>query len=184
MDHVKITKNFTLDELIYSKTAEEIGCESLPSYQEIANLCRLTNLVLQPVRRKLNRVIKVNSGWRSVIVNDEIGGSKTSAHLDGAAADVRSPGKVGIIHNDKHYTVTSNFAIFYYCLFNPHIDQVIHEYGEYGNPAWVHIGITKSPLDQPRRHCMRAVANQGYIHIYEKEILDMIKSSQSIALSL
>lgn len=184
MDHVKITKNFTLDELIYSRTAEELGCESLPNYQEIANLCRLTNLVLQPVRRSLNRVIKVNSGWRSFLTNKAIGGSDTSAHLVGAAADVCSPGKVGIIYNDKHYTVTSNFAIFYYCLFNPHVDQVIHEYGEYGNPKWVHIGITKSPLDQARRHCMRAVENHGYIHIYEKEILDMIKSSQSIALSL
>jgi len=180
---IMVTKNFSYKELVHSDTADKEMIFNEPGYQEMFNLARLCNKVLQPLRNQLAKPINITSGYRSPMLNSEVGGSETSAHMYGAAVDCTSPGKVGIDFEGKHYTVTANFAIFYYGLLNPYVDQVIHEYGEYGHPEWVHIGITKEVDKISRWQALRAVRERGYIPVYQKELLDMIKSSQSIALS-
>ena len=180
---IKVSKNFTYQELIHSDIADKEMIPNEPGYQEMFNLARLAHLVLQPVRQRLGKPIYTTSGYRSLMLNERVSGAEGSAHMYGAAVDCTSPGKVGIDFEGKHYTVTSNFGIFYYCLLNPNVDQVIHEYGEYGNPEWVHIGVTREIDKLPRRQALRAVKGQGYMPFYQKEILDMIKSSQAIALS-
>ena len=51
------------------------------------NLRRLCHVVLDPLRRIVGPV-RVNSGYRSLAVNTAVGGSRTSVHMRGLAADI------------------------------------------------------------------------------------------------
>jgi zinc D-Ala-D-Ala carboxypeptidase len=87
----KLSKNFTLYELLYSPTAFEKGLMHLQmdiTEKEILNLKRLCENVLQPLRDYMKSPININSGYRSKALNDAIGGSKTSDHMKAMAADI------------------------------------------------------------------------------------------------
>src|SRR5690606_25284898 len=88
---MKLSKHFTLEELTRSATAQRLGLENSPTVRELANLMRLA-AVLEDVRRALgHRPILVTSGFRSEAVNKAVGGSATSAHRLGLAADFTCP---------------------------------------------------------------------------------------------
>ena len=89
---MKLTENFTLSEMVKSETALRHGLDNTPGDTEIANLKRLAENVLQPVRNHYKRGVKVNSGYRAPNVNAAVGGSKTSDHCRGQAADIEIPG--------------------------------------------------------------------------------------------
>jgi len=78
--------HFTFEEL--TKTAT--GIENVPTSADKAWLEALAVEVLEPLRRKFGPII-VNSGYRSQAVNTRIGGSPTSQHMVGQAADIVSP---------------------------------------------------------------------------------------------
>jgi uncharacterized protein YcbK (DUF882 family) len=48
--------------------------------------------VLQHIRDALGRPVKINSGYRTPAHNARVGGSRTSQHMIGTAADIVSPG--------------------------------------------------------------------------------------------
>jgi zinc D-Ala-D-Ala carboxypeptidase len=75
-----------LHELTKSDTAIRHGIDNTPSMQVIENLQDLVDNVLQPLREKFGPII-VTSGYRSPAVNTKIGGSPTSDHCFGYAAD-------------------------------------------------------------------------------------------------
>jgi hypothetical protein len=89
---MNLTKNFTLAEMTKSETALRYGMDNTPGEQEIAALKLLAEKVLQPVRDHFGRGVKVNSGFRHPEVNAKVGGSKTSDHCRGQAADIEIPG--------------------------------------------------------------------------------------------
>jgi hypothetical protein len=89
---MNLTKNFTLAEMTKSETALRHGMDNTPGEQEIAALKLLAEKVLQPVRDHFGRGVKVNSGFRHPEVNAKVGGSKTSDHCRGQAADIEIPG--------------------------------------------------------------------------------------------
>ena len=84
----KLSKNFTLQELTKSATADRYDIDNTPNEKEIENLKRLANNVLQPIRDKWKKSIFVNSGFRCEELNTKVGGSKTSQHRKGEAADI------------------------------------------------------------------------------------------------
>lgn len=84
----QITKNFTLDELTHSNTAKARGIANQPGSVEIANLRKLTINLLQPLRDRYGKPMRVNSGYRSTEVNRLVGGVPTSQHTKGQAADI------------------------------------------------------------------------------------------------
>ena len=89
---MKLSKHFTLEELTRSATAQRLGLDNLPSVHELANLMRLAT-VLEDVRHVLgSRPILISSGFRSEAVNKAVGGSPSSAHRLGLAADFTCPG--------------------------------------------------------------------------------------------
>ena len=163
-----LSKNFTLRELLHSDTAERD--EALKNEQEnpppeiIENLRHLTETALQPIRNRIDYPIKINSGYRSVVLNKLIGGSATSQHCRGEAADcdmlprfltdsntieIRNQVKTRIQEitgKQLRPEVNENFYLFaFICLNleNLDVDQVIHEYGEdFGHPAWVHVSAS------------------------------------------
>jgi uncharacterized protein YcbK (DUF882 family) len=63
-----------------------------PTSSEIENLACLCENVLQPVRNYYGMGVKVNSGYRHPLVNAKVGGSATSDHCKGFAADIEIPG--------------------------------------------------------------------------------------------
>jgi len=89
---MKLTENFTLSEMVKSETALRHGLDNTPGDTEIANLKRLAENVLQPIRNHYKTGVKVNSGFRHPNVNAAVGGSKTSDHCRGQAADIEIPG--------------------------------------------------------------------------------------------
>ena len=88
---MRLSQNFWLSELVKSSTADRLGIKNDPGIEEIVNLTVLANHVLQPVRENFG-VITINSGYRAPALNTKVGGSKTSQHCFGEAADFEQLG--------------------------------------------------------------------------------------------
>ena len=86
---MKLGKYFTLEELTVTNT----GLVNSPSKMEINKLKMLVENVLDPLRELYGKPIKVNSGYRSPLVNKTIGGVATSEHVKGQAADITGGSK-------------------------------------------------------------------------------------------
>lgn len=116
---MKLSKNFTLDEMIRTST----GIPNIPTDKEIENMRKLVENVLQPLRDYMNRPIIVNSGFRSKEVNKAVGGSKDSGHMLGTAADITMGSKA------------LNRLVYNYIRDNCEFRQLINEY----NYSWIHV---------------------------------------------
>ena len=134
---MKLSPNFALDELTASETAARYGIDNTPDEAIIKNLTRLAN-ALQEVRALLgNKVIIVSSGYRSPELNQKVGGSATSDHCKGLAADFICP-SYGT--PDEIVRVVMASAIPY--------KQVIREFDK-----WVHFSIPEEG-EAPRKQAL------------------------------
>ena len=89
---MQLSKNFTLEELVTtSKTALlNINREAAANSEVVLhNLKELAVKVLQPIRDFYGKPVKVTSGYRSKALNTAVGGSQTSQHSHGEAADIQ-----------------------------------------------------------------------------------------------
>ena len=87
---MKLSKNFTLEELIRSNTAERMGIDNVPKDEKVVeNLRSLCLEVLQPLRDYVGAPVHINSGYRCPELNMVVGGVKNSQHCRGEAADIR-----------------------------------------------------------------------------------------------
>ena len=85
-----ISKNFTLEELYRSETADRMGIDNVPKDEEvIENLRNLCLEVLQPLRDYVGAPVHINSGYRCKALNEAVGGVKNSQHCLGEACDIR-----------------------------------------------------------------------------------------------
>jgi len=121
---MKLSKNFSLDEFLVSQTAARHGIDMTPPEEVIENLQRLVTGCLQPLRDRTGRGIYINSGYRPPDLNSLIGGSKTSAHMRGDAADIRLTGWPP--YEAAQLIVELDLPF----------DQVIQEFRQ-----WVHLGV-------------------------------------------
>ena len=78
VDDMRITQNFTMEELVASATANRLKIDNTPSDEQAARLCLLTIQILQPLRDRYGKPIKISSGYRCKEVNKVVGGSSTS----------------------------------------------------------------------------------------------------------
>ena len=62
---MKLTDNFTLQEMIQSQTALRNGIDNTPSSEHIENLKLLCEHILQPLRDDYNLPLVITSGYRS-----------------------------------------------------------------------------------------------------------------------
>ena len=167
---MRLSDNFVLQEFLRSQTAERQGGDMLaqqmnPDRVIVENLQNLVANVLQPLRTLLRTPFQITSGYRCEDLNRRIGGSDNSQHCVGQAADVVMS---DTFVNDPHPSiqrikriidkkilkkigklpqngVNSNFYLFATACFfldETDIDQVIHEYGHPGRPAWVHVSCS------------------------------------------
>ena len=81
---------FTIGEFVRSATADRFGINNrLPSMKESDNIYRLVRNVLDPLRQAYGKPIHVSSGYRCPRINAIVGGSPTSDHMTGCAADIQ-----------------------------------------------------------------------------------------------
>jgi len=85
--------------------------------------------VFEPIRNHFGIPIGISSFFRSKALNKAVGGAATSQHTTGCAIDLDADIFGGV----------SNKMIFDYVRNNLSFDQLIHEYGDNFNPAWVHV---------------------------------------------
>lgn len=137
-------KYFTIKELCASLKATELGIKNEPSKQATLDLESLVLNILDPLRAAWGGGIIVTSGYRSVALNKAVGGSNTSAHRYGLAAD--------IVPADKRIGVFKAFCVKWLKENAVNFDQYIDEQG--GGSEWVHIGI-KSPSGNQRRQFLK-----------------------------
>lgn len=131
----QLSKNFSLAEMTHSNTAISKGLDNTPSAEIITNLQILIDNVLQPIRDKLGKSIKINSGYRSPAVNASVGGSITSDHCKGQAADIEV---AGMANGDLAKWIVENFKF----------TQIILEFYTQGIPdsGWVHVSYNPDNL--------------------------------------
>ena len=137
-------KYFTIKELCASATATKFGIKNEPTKAALLNLESLVLNILDPLRAAWGGAIKVTSGYRSAAVNKAVGGSNTSAHRYGYAAD--------IVPADGRISVFKAFVVKWLKDNQVNFDQYIDEVG--GGSEWVHIGI-KSPSGNQRRQFLK-----------------------------
>ena len=130
---MKLSENFSLNELIKSQTAERKGIDNTPSTEHQDNLKSLCTHVLQPVRDHFSRVVSVSSGYRSQELCLAIGSKITSQHAKGEAADFEIFG-------------VSNKELADYINENLEYDQLILEYWKESDPnsGWVHCSYSQN----------------------------------------
>ena len=87
---MKLTKNFTSEELTASCTAKRLGLKNYPDSYVMGNLRRLCANILQPIRDEWGAPIIVGSGYRCTQLNAAVGGVVNSDHLYGCAADIKT----------------------------------------------------------------------------------------------
>ena len=124
---MKLSKNFSLEEMCRSNTASVRGLPNVPNAEQVKNLQHLCENVLQPLRDHLGKPVVINSGFRSQAVNMAVGGAKNSQHTKGEAADIKC----------KDYPYAKE--IYSWIMDNLKFDQVILE--RKGKAVWVHVSF-------------------------------------------
>ena len=85
---MQLSENFTLEEMVASSTARLRRIANNPDPDQIIQLKKLCENILQPVRSQYGNAIKVTSGFRNERLNKIVGGAKNSQHVKGEAADI------------------------------------------------------------------------------------------------
>ena len=124
---MQLSKNFSLEEMERSQTAQRMGIKNKAGSGEIKNLTDLCYNVLEPCRAKFDKPITITSGYRSPELCEAIGSKPTSQHTKGEAADFEL---VGI----------SNLQVALWIQNNCDFDQLILEFWKDDDPnaGWVH----------------------------------------------
>lgn len=143
----RLGRYFTLREMTRTST----GLDNQPPDHIKANLTRLVREMLDPLREELELPIRITSGYRSPPVNDAVGGSRTSRHMTGLAADFKVKGMTARQLVDRIERLREDGIVDY--------DQAIAYAVAKG--GHVHIGLVPEGVT-PRRQMLWAAAEGGY----------------------
>jgi zinc D-Ala-D-Ala carboxypeptidase len=140
---MQLSEHFSYAELTKSTTAARKGISNAPSKEHAANLVKLCNEVLEPLRKLYGRPIRISSGYRSPALNKLVGGSLASHHCIGMAVDIDQGSAA---ENMKIFNLLKAYGTF---------TQLIFEFGNLEDgPDWVHVSFDKDDLS---REILRAV---------------------------
>jgi hypothetical protein len=148
----QLTANFSLHELSKSETALRMGLDNTPDDEATENLRLLCEKVLQPVRDHYGKGVKVNSAYRSPESNAAVGGSKTSDHCKGMAADIEIPG-------------VANADLAQFIMDNLSYTQLILEFYTPGIPdsGWVHVSYDPNNLKKQELTATKVAGKTQYL---------------------
>ena len=135
-----LSPHFTVGEFFRSGTAIRLGIDNNPdahpgegisTAEVVENLRALCTEVLEPLRRRVGRVI-VTSGYRCQELNKAVGGVWNSQHLKGEAADIFVPDTATAMRYghilERHSTV----------------QQLLLEPMGIQQKRWIHVGFRRS----------------------------------------
>lgn len=123
-----ISKHITFTEATHSPTAVKLGINNNPNETQLEAMKLVAEKCFEPLRTWYNKPIKINSFFRSDLLNRAVKGSLTSQHKKGEAIDLDAGSKE---ENKKLFEYIKNHLDF---------DQVINEY----NYSWVHVSYSKT----------------------------------------
>jgi hypothetical protein len=148
----QLSTNFSLHELSKSETALRMGFDNTPDEEATENLRLLCEMVLQPVRDHYGKGVKVNSAYRSPESNAAVGGSKTSDHCKGMAADIEIPG-------------VANADLAQWIMDNLDYTQLILEFYTPGIPdsGWVHVSYDPNNLKKQELTATKVAGKTQYL---------------------
>lgn len=146
---MNLSAHFTLAEMTRSEAAARKGVDNTPPPEAVEALKALCEKVLEPLREAMGRSMRVNSAYRGPAANAAVGGSKTSQHMSGEAADIEFDGFDNKLLAKKIIDMKLPF------------DQIILEFYKPGDPnsGWVHVSHKKG--GPQRGQVLRAVSEGG-----------------------
>ena len=155
-------KYFTMDEFIRSEEAAKRKIDNTPTEYQKKNVIEMVENLLDPLREawavecakyKLGTpALRITSGIRCKALNEAVGGSKTSAHYHGLAAD--------IVPYNGNLKAFKKFCINW--LFDKDFDQFISEDEDKNHvPRWIHIGY-KHGTGKQREQFLYMVGGKYY----------------------
>ena len=149
---MNLSANFTLKELTKSDTATRLGLDNTPDEATIENLKLLCQEVLQPIREHFGKSVTVNSGYRSPESNAAVGGSKTSDHCKGQAADIEIDG-------------IPNPELAKWIMDNLDYTQLILEFYTQGQPnsGWVHVSYDPNNIKMQELTAVKIAGKTTYL---------------------
>lgn len=123
---MKLSEHFSLSE--FTKTSHKV--DNTPPPEVIKNLTTLCKEVLEPLRAHFNAPVIITSGYRSPTLNKLVGGSATSDHVLGRAADL-------------HVMGVANAEVWKWISANLQVDQIIAEKlsKRDGKAGWIHVSF-------------------------------------------
>lgn len=131
-----MSKYFDLSEMTRSDTAEKKGIANTPNHDDLRRLNYLMEHCLDPIREAWGKPIGVNSGFRCRELNAVVGGSATSHHLTGEAADITTGTREG---NKKLFSLIQTLGVSF--------DQLIDE----SDYRWLHISCRENGTGNRRQ---------------------------------
>ena len=143
-----ISAHISYKEGVYSNTATRRGIENDPNDEQLKCMETIAEEVFEPLRAYVGGPIKINSFFRSPELNKAIGGSGKSQHCKGQAIDI-----------DDTFGRMTNAEMYHWIKEHLDFDQMIWEFGDDDNPAWVHVSYVSA--DDNRNRCLKAYKENG-----------------------
>lgn len=145
---MQLSPHFKLSEFTKSETAIRKRIDNTPGPLHAANLKKVCEKILEPVRNHFGKPVRINSGYRGPALNAAVGGSSKSQHCNGEAVDFEID---GLPNPELAKWVSEN------CEF----DQIILEFydpKEGPNSGWVHASYSEG---KNRKQKLTAVTESG-----------------------
>lgn len=146
----KLSKYLSYAEGIRSDTATKYGLDNKPSPEHLLNMKNIATKIFDPVREHVGGPLFASSFYRSPKLNEFLNktkglASKTSQHMKGEAIDITT----------KRYNVGTNRQVFEFIKDNLNFDQLIWEFGDDNEPAWVHVSLKRTGTN--RKSILKAI---------------------------
>ena len=145
---MQLSTHFKLNEFTKSDTAIRKRIDNTPGPAHAANLKKVCEKILEPVRNHFGRPVRINSGYRGPALNAAVGGSNKSQHCNGQAVDFEIDG-------------LPNPELAKWVAENCEFDQIILEFydpKEGPNSGWVHASYAEGAN---RKQKLTAVMEKG-----------------------
>jgi zinc D-Ala-D-Ala carboxypeptidase len=125
-----LSKYMSFEEATRSQIAERKGIKNVPNAMQLKNMQFISRKIFDPVREFCGAPTTCSSFLRVPKLNQLVGSTNASFHVYGAAIDIK-----------KLTSAVSYADIFKFIRENLMFSELIWEYGNNDEPAWVHVGL-------------------------------------------
>lgn len=148
----RLSKYITYTQGIWSDTAIRRGIINTPGARELRAMKLVGEMIHTAISDFFGFSIPFASFYRSPVLNRIIGGADKSQHVAGEAIDLDADG-----------AAITNKQLFNWIRQNLEFDQLIWEFGNTDNPAWVHVSYVSPETRKNRMQILRAIRKNGKV---------------------